>query len=450
MGLVFKRLFVFSIFLFILNLDVFGASVRGSIANAEKQKKVYLFVIQGDMIFPKDSMTIKGNKFEFKSKGESFPRGMYKVGFSGQNASMVILSNEDVEMLIDAKAWEKAVFKNSAENKLYAEYRDLGESLKYQMRILDQKYQNLSPMAQTNPQGFQAAVQNLRKQVDSLMRNQQEKIFVWKQTNPGLFMTRVLEFNLNDAAATPETFITNAQLEDEELLRTDLWENRVSSYFQRFGENDADKWVILADQVVTMSKEKTISREIALRSAGKALLPLEQNGLNAGYDLAKRYTKEFPGPASSAFIKQFTPGPPAVGEMAPDIQLADKDGKIVPLSSMKGKVVLLDFWASWCGPCRMENPNVLKAYNHFKDKGFTVFSVSLDQNKDKWQAAIAKDGLVWENHVSDLKGWGSAGAALYQVRGIPATFLLDKNGKIIAKNLRGSALDEKLKELLGP
>jgi thiol-disulfide isomerase/thioredoxin len=136
--------------------------------------------------------------------------------------------------------------------------------------------------------------------------------------------------------------------------------------------------------------------------------------------------------------------------MAPDIVLADRDGKPYSLSSLRGKVVLLDFWASWGGPCRQENPTVVKAYNKYESKGFTVFSVSLDQSKEKWLAAIAKDGLIWNNHVSDLKGWGSEGAALYQVRGIPATFLLNKEGKIIAKNLRGPALEEKLKELLEP
>ena len=119
------------------------------------------------------------------------------------------------------------------------------------------------------------------------------------------------------------------------------------------------------------------------------------------------------------------------------------------LSSTKGKVVLLDFWASWCGPCRRENPNVVRTYEEYKDKGFTVFSVSLDKQADKWKAAIEKDNLVWNTHVSDLKGWSSKAGKAYGVSGIPATFLIDENGKIIAKNLRGSQLEQKLKEVLG-
>jgi peroxiredoxin len=138
----------------------------------------------------------------------------------------------------------------------------------------------------------------------------------------------------------------------------------------------------------------------------------------------------------------------AVGSIAPDLAFKSPDGKVLRLSEMRGKVVLLDFWASWCRPCRMENPNVVAAYNKFKDKGFAVYSVSLDQNAESWKAAIKQDGLLWPNHVSDLKGWQSEPAHIYGVQAIPAQFLLDKDGKIVAKNLRGEQLEQKLAELL--
>lgn len=137
-----------------------------------------------------------------------------------------------------------------------------------------------------------------------------------------------------------------------------------------------------------------------------------------------------------------------IGKLAPDIDLPTPDGKSIKLSSLKGKYVLLDFWASWCGPCRRENPSVVAAYNKFKDKGFTVYSVSLDKDKTAWVNAIKADGLIWENHVSDLKFWNSIAAKMYNVQGIPAQFLLDKEGIIIAQNLRGDALTAKLAEVL--
>ncbi|MHC2990767.1 alkyl hydroperoxide reductase [Pontibacter sp. HJ8] len=137
----------------------------------------------------------------------------------------------------------------------------------------------------------------------------------------------------------------------------------------------------------------------------------------------------------------------AVGSVAPDFSLATPEGGSIALSSLRGKYVLIDFWASWCGPCRKENPNVVKMYNRYKDKGFEIFGVSLDQSREKWLKAIADDKLTWP-HVSDLKGWESAAAQLYQVDAIPQTILLDKEGKIIAKGLRGAELEAKLASLL--
>ena len=133
----------------------------------------------------------------------------------------------------------------------------------------------------------------------------------------------------------------------------------------------------------------------------------------------------------------------AVGVVAPEIHLPNPDGEIVKLSSLKGSVVLVDFWAQWCKPCRMENPNVVKAFNRYKDKGFTVYGVSLDRTKEKWVQAIEEDGLTW-THVSDLQYFNSVAAQTYGVASIPFSILLDRDGKIIAKNLRGKALEDEL------
>ncbi len=155
------------------------------------------------------------------------------------------------------------------------------------------------------------------------------------------------------------------------------------------------------------------------------------------------------------------PPPPAnvvegleIGNVAPDIIQNNTKDSAIKLSSLRGNIVLIDFWASWCGPCRMENPSVVKAYNNYSIKkfkaarGFKIYNVSLDQSKAAWEAAIKKDNLTWPYHVSDLKGWYAAPAQTYGVQSIPQNFLIDANGIIIAKNLRGASLDMELEKLV--
>jgi peroxiredoxin len=136
-----------------------------------------------------------------------------------------------------------------------------------------------------------------------------------------------------------------------------------------------------------------------------------------------------------------------VGSPAPDIDLVKEDGTKVKLSSFKGKIVLMDFWASWCRPCRMENPNVVAAYNKYKDKGLVILSISQDQDLSKWKSAIGQDGLIWKTHFSDNMAGGVA-SSTYDVSYIPKTYLLDKSGKIAAKDLRGAALDAEIEKLI--
>lgn len=184
----------------------------------------------------------------------------------------------------------------------------------------------------------------------------------------------------------------------------------------------------------------------------------DPSNLNTLRVVTEAFEKKYTGqPAAETFRNQYAQIENAYYEYAssvngtvpaPEIAFENPSGNIMKLSDLKGKVVLIDFWASWCGPCRAENPNVVKMYQKFKDKGFTIFSVSLDEDAAKWKEAISKDKLAWEFHVSDLKGWKSSVVANYGIEGIPFTVLVNKEGKIIGKNLRGEKLEETLNELL--
>lgn len=159
-------------------------------------------------------------------------------------------------------------------------------------------------------------------------------------------------------------------------------------------------------------------------------------------DIINAAAAKFPNHTALQNVKKNMPS-----SKAPDFKQPDVNGQPVSLSSFKGKYVLLDFWASWCKPCRQDNPNVVKAYNEFKDKNFTVFGVSLDQTKEAWLEAIQQDGLTW-THASDLKYWSNEAAALYGVQSIPANFLIDPQGNIIAQDLHGDEIVNTLRRLV--
>jgi thiol-disulfide isomerase/thioredoxin len=238
-----------------------------------------------------------------------------------------------------------------------------------------------------------------------------------------------------------------SQLNELQQLNRELYmakdEEGIKKLEPRFDELEATKNKIMGDYLKN-NTGSPIALFVLGQYAGYDINPVEIEPIYNKLSKSLRNTptgKEF---ASWLAVAWKT----SVGKPVMDFIQPDAEGKNVSLTSFNnGKYVLVDFWASWCGPCRAENPNVIRAYSKFKDKGFDVLAVSLDDKKEKWQAAVQADNLPWTN-VSDLKGWKNAAAELYGIRAIPQNLLVDPQGMIIARNLRGDALEKKLEEMI--
>ncbi len=257
-------------------------------------------------------------------------------------------------------------------------------------------------------------------------------------------------------SGSPETDVFNAYLDELELLSKQVrdLQGQYQTAIQRGNQDEIDR--IEIDRKAALENMKVFAKNFVRENSTSVVAPfitLSQLTQQLQYDELKELMDLFPAEISeSVYMVELKKavddlGKTAVGVEAPDFTMNDTEGNPLTLSSLRGKYVLIDFWASWCAPCRQENPNVVKLYNEYKDKGFDILGVSLDRDKAAWLKAIEDDGLTW-NHVSDLKYWQNEVAQLYGVRGIPYTVLLDPEGKIAAKNLRGQQLEDKLKELL--
>lgn len=268
-----------------------------------------------------------------------------------------------------------------------------------------------------------------------------------------------VSYNFNE----PSSLVIEGSKDSQEMLKLETlmesYQLEVNSlneqYYEAMSTNNAQ--AIKNIQLEAMSLEARQAEKVkeTITSMGDSFASLAAVGLlNPKNDfpfideLISRLNEVYPGTISILQMKQQLDEMRAlsVGQVAPEIELPNPDGKMVKLSDLRGKYVMIDFWAAWCKPCREENPNVVRLYNQYKDKGFEVYGVSLDRTKEDWLKAISDDGLTW-THVSDLKYFNSAAAETYQIQAIPATYLIDPDGKIIAKDLRGPSLENKLIEL---
>lgn len=451
----------------VLPACISGAGGKGKIRvwgelRGLQRDSVFIYRIMGNEMQPLASAPNQEGKFEIKVDVPG--NGLYFLGPDPTYGALILLGDEE-EVEVNGEA-------NSIGNvKLISPGNEAIKKFTEQAYIRNSQLQQLTQQVYYARQGSPAQVPALENDLSA----KAEQNIAWLDSVAKgsdftaklapFFMYRPFTSQLAGQYGDEITFYKEENLnfirwDDPQLPFIPYFAANVAQYFESLAGNG-----VKADEIIRKYKmyQEKISKNTPDAQAMYTLAAL--TGLSNGNPLPPNpdaylgvyelYKKQSPKDAKMAFWTQKSDmligekkrqAAFSEGAEAPDFRLPDPNGKMVALSDLRGKVVLVDFWASWCGPCRMENPNVVKMYAKYKDKGFEILGVSLDKEKGAWLQAIQQDGLTWK-HVSDLKYWQSEAARLYNVTGIPMTFLIGKDGKILAKNLRGPALENKLKEL---
>jgi len=424
--------------------------IQVELANAKSDSIAVFDMMNNDiLVLYKVPLKKEGDKAKALIKGQVPAEGMYLVGMDAQKAKLVVIT-------------EQSSLKFTADESYFAQTAVVtGSPVNEDYNIFNSAAGEIQGKIQTAQSKFQQTKDPLiRAELDSLYQVQTEmqtKYLVKKD-----ILSKIVQFYYFPAYKPSEH--TKYKSEIEYFIGEFMnlpFQDTTMAYFPMYSE----KLMYYSRTVAQLlSFEEAKTKLIALTQKPQPntklhkitfltmLQGLQQSQPDMFAEIGEQYLKFYPNGYKSAQIKEVVNRISAlkIGGLAPEIVMKDTAGVERKLSSLRGKVVLIDFWASWCGPCRKENPNVVKAYQEFNKKGFEVFSVSLDNPgaKDRWINAIKQDGLIWPNHVSDLAGWQSVACKLYNFNSIPFTVLLDKQGKIVAKNLRGPKLEEELKKLL--
>ena len=429
---------------FLSGFSVKAVSIKGNLKGTGKSQYIYLFQYLTTELQKLDSAKLSNGEFKFKNK--PFPHGIYRIGISEEKSLAFILAEEEIDIkgdLADPNA--NPLITGSKENELFSTFNQFNRKYNDEFSKLDQQAQPIIALRGSNPELFNTEIKKLQLVLDSLNKNRTAYFTQFQAANKNTFVGKLASPFLVSDTVGKKDYFTAADLSDPEMAGGDMLYNKIIMYLQKFSGQQINQLKEESMYLLSLPASGSKNKEAFYVSFIKIFAPYDPEYARV---LASAYQKEFPSSTFAKKIEASLPkAAPQIGDTAPDIKLSNPSGKTVALSSYKGKIVLIDFWASWCGPCRHENPNVVKAYQKYKDKGFTIYSVSLDDNKEKWMQAIQKDGLVWDSHVSDLKGWQSGAAQLYQVKGIPATFLIGRDGKVVGTNLRGESLEAKLAEL---
>lgn len=433
--------------------------IEGTITNAEPNAKINIYDPTEDKNDPIASADIKEGKFTLQGKVPV--KGFYMIGLSKTNLALVILGGEKFKATATASDIKNTIeFTESIENKAYKQLNSILVEYENKLKPLYQEANQAAqgmdisgmPITEERRKEIQMSIQ---KRIDQLSQERETRLKEFTKQNDVLAsIVAKLYINPNYDKNNPEhqKYKNASAFYAVHFLDEIPFENPSVAYIPEFGykmRGFIGLYGTYTDQVKqTLDKvlQKASTPKVKEAILRPAIAVAETVNEELFFHLADVYQKEFPDSKLIAALKERVNklAQYKIGANMPEIELPNPQNQKIKLSSLKGKYVLVDFWASWCTPCRAENPNVKKLYQQYKSKGFEVFGVSIDQKRDEWLKAIQEDQITWLQVLDQ----NSAIAQQFNIRAIPATFLIDKNGVIIAKNLRGERLEEKLAQLM--
>ena len=436
-----KRIFIALGSSILLSSTLAQTTIKGSIEETDTKGKLYLYEYKGFHSELLDSASINKGKFTFKGK---YNPGQYQLKFDN-HAIQIIVEGKTLSINLKSSPTIRVKDINGSQGTFeYQFYKKHNDSFDFQAQELNKKASQYNYLRQTDPQEYNKRINVLRKGWDSLQTSHNLYIAnLAKSATSTLIKDVAKMLEINDTNNSKETYLTKEDFTDERFSRGEFLSRKINTYFIQLAQLNPQNYEIELDHLLSYTTTNNLSKEVVYQIVIPTAASFDKKKSKL---YAKSYVGDYPNSLyAQEWLKSF---PVGVGDQYKEIvSLAPDRETTHKLSDLKGKVILLDFWASWCGPCISEMPNVVNAYNKYHEQGFEVFSVSLDGDVGRWKNAINRFNMVWPYHVSSLKKWKSPAAQAYGVTGIPFTMLIDENGTIISKGLRGPALDQKLEEV---